>query len=435
MNREEINKEVKFSNFVLFWISQSISQLGSAMTGFALVIWAYKQTNSAMGVSLMGFCSYLPYILVSIFSGAFIDRHKKKNIMLVSDLLAVLCSLFVFISCRTGTLVIWKIYLVNLVIGTMNSFQSPAEQVALGIMVEEKHYKRVSGMSSFSANLCSIAAPVLGAFFVSLIGLEGVLVIDFVTFIFAFTVLCFFIRIPEKIKKESAGRKSIFDGCRDGFRYLMQHKGIWYIILSMACMNFFSRLTYENILSPMILARSGGNDNILGIVTGIMGFGGVFGGLIISFKEITKDNVKLIYMSAAFSFLFGDILMGLGQNFVVWSIAAVAASLPIPFINAAQTHIMYKNIPTQVQGRIFAVRNAIQFSTIPVAILLGGVLADRVFEPFMKSGSMFAGYLRMLVGEGNGSGMAVMFLCTGILGFITSIGWYYNKDIRELSKV
>lgn len=429
-----MNNNSKFGNFILFWFSQSISQLGSAMTSFALIIWAYKQTNSAMVVSLMSFCSYLPYILVSIFAGSFIDRHKKKNVMLVADLVAVLGSLFIFINCLNDTLAVWNIYFVNLIIGTMNSFQSPAEQVALGIMVEEKNYKRASGMNSFSANLSSVFAPMLAAFFNSFFGLKGVLIIDFATFIFAFVVLCFFIRIPEEIKKDTQEQKSIFDGCKEGFRYLMEHKGIWYIILSMACMNFFSRLTYENILSPMILARSGGNDNVLGIVTGIMGFGSVLGGLIISFKEISKDNVKLIYMSAALSFLFGDMLMGLGQNVIVWSIAAVAASLPIPFINAGQNYIMYKNIPTEVQGRIFAVRNAIQFSTIPIAIILGGVLADHVFEPFMQSKNMFAGCLRMLVGQGSGSGMAVMFLCTGVLGFITSICWYRNRQIRMTDK-
>lgn len=424
----------KFINFIFFWISQSISQLGSAMTSFALVIWAYKQTNSAMVVSLMSFCSYLPYILVSIFVGSFVDQHKKKNIMLVADLVAALCSLFVLINCLNNTLMVWNVYFVNLIIGTMNSFQSPAEQVALGIMVDEKNYKRVSGMNSFSANLSSVFAPILAAFFNSFFGLKGVLIIDLTTFIFAFVVLCFFIWVPEEIKKDTQGQKSIFNGCKEGFRYLMEHKGIWYIILSMACMNFFSRLTYENILSPMILARSGGNDNVLGIVTGIMGFGGVLGGLIISFKEISKNNVKLIYLSSALSFMFGDMLMGLGQNVVVWSFAAVAASLPIPFINAGQNCIMYKNIPTEVQGRIFAVRNATQFSTIPIAIILGGALADYVFEPFMQSENIFARLLRMLIGEGNGNGMAVMFLCTGLLGFITSICWYRNRQIRETDK-
>ena len=76
-------------------------------------------------------------------------------------------------------------------------------------------------------------------------------------------------------------------------------------------------------------------------------------------------------------------MMGIGRNVMVWSIASLTASLPIPFINAGQMVILYHNIPEEIQGRIFAVRNAIQFSSIPLGILLGGLLADYVFEPFM----------------------------------------------------
>lgn len=85
-----------------------------------------------------------------------------------------------------------------------------------------------------------------------------------------------------------------------------------------------------------------------------------------------------------------------------------------------------------MQGRIFAVRNALQFSTIPFGILLGGFLADYVFEPFMATENAFAGILRIIVGGGAGSGMAVMFLCTGILGALFSIISYQQKDIRGL---
>ena len=79
------NNKSGFTYYIIFWLSQSVSQLGSAMTGFALIIWAYKQTDSAMAVSLMTFCSYVPYILVSLFAGSFIDRHRKKTIMLAAD--------------------------------------------------------------------------------------------------------------------------------------------------------------------------------------------------------------------------------------------------------------------------------------------------------------------------------------------------------------
>ena len=81
--------------------------------------------------------------------------------------------------------------------------------------------------------------------------------------------------------------------------------------------------------------------------------------------------------------------MGAGQNVLVWSIAGIAASIPIPFIMAGQNVILYRTIPQNMQGRIFAVRNAIQYWTIPTGILLGGFLADYVFEPFMRTDGAF----------------------------------------------
>ena len=144
-----------------------------------------------------------------------------------------------------------------------------------------------------------------------------------------------------------------------------------------------------------------------------------------------KDPVKMIYLPAAISFLAGDLVMGLGQNAVFWSFAAVAASLPIPFIVTGQNVIFYEMTPTEIQGKVFAVRNAIQFCTIPIGILLGGILADYVFEPFMQTETAAAIFGR-LVGSGAGSGMAVMFLCTGVLGFTISVFACRRRELDEL---
>ena len=138
--------------------------------------------------------------------------------------------------------------------------------------------------------------------------------------------------------------------------------------------------------------------------------------------------------SAMFSFLCGDMLMGLGQNAFFWSVAGIVATLPIAFINAGQNVILYQHIPENIQGRVFAVRNALQYSTIPVGILLGGFLADYIFEPFKASEHTVAKMLQGLVGTGAGSGMAVMFLCTGILGCLFSFISYRHKDIQKFMK-
>lgn len=185
----------------------------------------------------------------------------------------------------------------------------------------------------------------------------------------------------------------------------------------------------------MILARSLGNNVALGIVNACMGAGGIAGGVIVSLKKESRHKATAIYVSAALSFLFGDLMMAVGNHTVWWSAAAVFASLPIPFIMANQNTILYRKIPDSMQGRVFAVRNAIQYSTIPVGIILGGYLADYVFEPFMASGSGFAATMANIVGNGAGSGMAAMFLCTGICGFIVSLASCFNREIKKLDEM
>lgn len=422
-----------FNRYIIFWLSQALSQLGSSMTSFALILWSYTQSGSAMSVSLMSFFNYVPYIIVSLFAGTFVDNHSKKKIMLVSDTIAAVCSAAVFVLSISNGLQIYHIYIVNFIIGFMNAFQSPASTVAVGKIVPKEKLAQVSGMNSFSGNLVSILSPVLAASLFAFGGLKILLLIDLSTFIVAFTVLFFVIRIPEDDLKKSQ-KKSLFAGCSEGFSYLRHNRGIFIIIITMALLNFFSRLTYENILSPMILARSANNSIVLGVVNAMMGIGGIIGGIIVATGKFSKNNVKMIYLSAMLSFLLGDVLMGTGRNAVMWTIAGFAASFPIPFINAGQNVILYRTVPTEIQGRVFAVRNAIQFSTIPLGILLGGFLADYVFEPFMMKKNPVTSALHLLVGQGAGSGMAVMFLCTGLLGSIFSLISYRQKDIQRLGQ-
>ncbi len=420
-----------YKRYIIFWLSQAISQFGSSMTSFSLILWAYTQNGTAMTVSLMTFFNYVPYIIISLFAGTFVDTHSKKKIMLVADSIAAICSLSVLVLNTVNELQIWHIYLMNFIIGLTNAFQGPASSVVLGKVVPKEKITQVSGMNSFSSNLVAVMSPICAAALLGFGSLKLIIVIDLVSFLCAFLILLFVMRIPGDIVTKN-DKKNMFSGCKDGFLYLKYNHGIFIVIITMALLNFFSRLTYENILSPMILMRSANDSMVLGTVNAIMGVGGILGGIIVSTGKIKANSAKMIYVSATLSFMFGDILMGIGRNGIVWSVAGLIASIPIPFINAGQMEIMYKNIPKDMQGRIFSIRNAIQFSTIPIAILIGGFLADCVFEPFMMLDNPMTRFLKIVVGEGAGSGMAVMFLCTGILGTLFSIIFYNRKDIHNL---
>ena len=423
-------KEKLFKKYIVLWLSQSVSGLGSSMTGFALVLWAYEQSHSALSVSLMSFCNYVTYIIFSLLAGNFIDRHSKKVIMLVSDSIAAFGSLAVFGFLLMGWLEVWHIYVINAVIGITNAFQQPASAVATGRLVPEEKISNVSGMNSFSNNLIMVCSPMLAAFFYAAGGLRLILLLDLTSFAFAFCVLLFFIMIPEQMQCKTYS--SSFAGLAEGVAFLKKEKGLLYMMLMMALINFFSRLTYENILTPMILARSSGDSMALGVVNACMGAGGIIGGILVSMKRESRHKAVVIYGSAALSFLLGDLLMAVGRNTFWWSAAAIAASLPIPFIQASQNTILYRKIPDSIQGRVFAVRITIQYCMIPIGSIAGGYLADYVFEPFMDSGKGIAEVLYAIVGRGEGSGMAVMFLCTGVCGFTVSIVSCLKREIKEL---
>lgn len=420
-----------FKKYIVLWLSQSISQLGSSMTAFSFILRIYEQTHSALSISIISFCNYVPYILTSIFAGTFVDNHRKKTVMLVSDCVAAIASLFALVFFMAGNLSVWHIYIINIIVGVSMAFQQPASSVAIAKIVPKDKLSNVSGMNSFSSNLVIAFSPMLAAVIFSIGGLPLILLFDLFSFAIAFFVLLFLIRIPERLTKENF--KSPFTEILYGFHFLKTEKGILYIMLTMAVINFFSRLTYENILSPMILARSSENNLVLGIVNACMGVGGIMGGLLVSMRKESRKKANMIYVSAALSFLLGDLTMAVGRNVFFWSFAAFSASLPLPFIMAGQNLILYKKIPENIQGRVFAVRNAVQYSTIPFAILLGGYLSDYVFEPFMRSNSDIVSLLGKIVGIGTGSGMAVMFLCTGICGFVMSIFSLFCKEIQKLN--
>ena len=420
-----------FKRYIVLWGTQSISQLGSSLTAFALILWTYEQTGSVLSVSIMSFCEYVPYILISIFVGVFVDSHRKKAVMLAADSIAALASVLILVFSMAETLSEGHIYIFNTVVGTTTAFQQPASSVAITKIVPKDKLTNVSGMNSFSNNLVVVFSPMLAAVLFSAGGLPLILLFDLLSFIAAFSVLLFLIHIPEQIIREKF--TSPFAGIMTGFQFLKNETGILYIMLTMAVINFFSRLTYENILSPMILARSSENNIVLGIVNACMGIGGIVGGLLVSMKRESRKKASVIYVSAALSFLLGDLVMAVGRNVFFWSFAALAASLPLPFIMAGQNLILYKKIPENIQGRVFAIRNAVQYSTIPFGILLGGYLSDYVFEPFMRSNSDIVTLLGKIVGIGTGSGMAVMFLCTGICGFVMSIFSLFCKEIQKLN--
>ena len=128
--------------FLILWLTQSFSALGSSMTAYALIIWSYNQKGSALATASLMVCSYAPYVIFSVFAGALSDSWNKKFTMLVCDSITTLTTIIVLVLLISNRLEIWHIYVINAVGGVMNTVQSPASEVAVTKILPEKYYQK-----------------------------------------------------------------------------------------------------------------------------------------------------------------------------------------------------------------------------------------------------------------------------------------------------
>ena len=155
--------------FLILLFTQSLSSLGSAATSFALIVWSYQQQGTALTTALLSVCSYLPYVLTSVFAGALCDRVGKKKLMLVCDSLAAACTLGVLLLFMLGSLRVGHLYLLNALNGLLDAFQRPAADVAVSLLVPKRHYQSTGGLRSLCGSLTNMLTPTVAAALLALV--------------------------------------------------------------------------------------------------------------------------------------------------------------------------------------------------------------------------------------------------------------------------
>jgi MFS family permease len=418
--------------FLILWITQSFSSLGSAMTNFALVIWTYEQQGSALTTALLAICSYAPYVLLSIFAGTLSDRLSKKVVMLVSDSFAALCTVFVLILLSAGKLQIWHLYIINTLNGLMNTVQQPAADVAVSLLTPKRHYQRVSGLRSFSNSLNTVLTPVFAAALLSFAGLRFVILVDLFSFFIAFSTLFCFIKIPEVKPHNENLKETILQASKRGLRYLKENRGILDLILFLAVINFTASI-FNAALPAMMLSRTGGGNLALGMVNTVAGIATLLGSIFVTLLPAPKSRVRVICNCLLFSMSTENFILAFGRNIPVWCLGAALGWIFIPVMGANMDALLRSKIPIEMQGRVYSARNTLQFFTIPLGYLCGGIFVDRIFEPFMelqKAGSL----LTILFGSGKGSGAAFLFFVIGIFGSLSCLPFRMDRHIWGLEE-
>lgn len=414
--------------FFIVWSTQNLSILGSAMTSFALVIWSYQQQGSALTTALLSVCSYVPYVALSIFAGSLGERWDKRRTMALCDSFAALTTLAVLVLLRTGSLEIWHLYVLNALNGLMNTIQNPVSEIVVTLLTPKDQVQRVSGLLSLSGSLVTLLSPVFATALLTLLGLEAVILFDLATCAAAVLTLVFGVRLPEP--PAPAEKTPLTQSAREGVRWLASHRGVLDLILFLAAINLIASM-YNAALPAMLLSRSGGGEAVLGLVETVTGLANLAGSLLATLLPAPKSRVRVICNSLLLATSTENLLLALGRGAPVWCLGAVLGWLMIPVMNANLNALLRLHIPVALQGRVYAARNTLQFFTIPVGYLLGGLLVDRLCEPLMASLPEGAA-LRILLGSGKGSGAALLFLGIAAAGTLVCLVFRRDRHLWQL---
>lgn len=420
--------------FLLFLVSQTVSQMGSTMTGLAVVIWAYSGTGRVMASSLLAVCSALPYLIVSLFGGAAADHMNKKKIMLICDMVAAAGSLIILLCASFQILGLWILCVVNGINGLMNAFQGPAFQVAVTLLLENEDYAKAGGVQSALGAVSGMLSPILAAALLSFGGLQLVLAVDLVTFAFAFFVLLLFIRIPDSVR-ESVGTDpgGLIKSIKTAVDYLKGQKSILLLLVMYSVLEFLGAISFVSMYSPLLLARTGNDETVVGIVSSVAAAGGLCASLWMSLAKQPAGKLRVMFGGSVMC-LSGILLFGMGRSLAWWCIVVFIGCFGSPVYQTYQTVLLRERVPVSLQGRVFSLQGMITSGLTPLGCLAGAVLADYIFEPYMREAEAVPEILVRLVGYGDGAGMGLMFLLAGTAGIVICIFVRRTPGIRELEE-
>ena len=422
-------------SFTFVWLGQIVSVLATNMSGFALTIWAFEKTSSATVLGLVALSFSLPFLLISPFAGAMVDRYDRKLMMMVSDLGAVLATSGILILNACGQLEIWHMCAASAIFGLSGTFQWPAYMAAISTMVPKEQYGRANGMLSLIDSGPAIFSPMLAGALLPVIGLTGILVIDVVTFFLAIgALLVVQVPHPELTEEGQAGKGSLMKEAAYGFKYIFARRSLLSLLLVILCLNLVGGLS-QSLFAPMILLRTENNSASLGAVQSAFAVGGVVGGLIVSAWGGFKKRIRGMLIGWSLYAVFGLILFGLGRSLYMWIPVAFVAAINFPLTQSASNAIWQSKVAPDVQGRVFSARRLIAWLVDPIMPVLSGLLADHVMEPAMNANTGLAQIFGGLVGTSPGSGMALLFVISGLLYLTVTAAAWFLPVIRNVETI
>ena len=418
--------------FLIIWFGQIVSVIGSEITSFGLSVWVFNETERATPFALAMLFTILPMVLLSPVAGAVVDRANRRWIMVVADGGNALRTAVVLILLLTGQLAVWHVFVLAAVGSLLSAFQVPAYTSSVSLLVPEKQLGRASGLLQLEQAFSLLLAPALAGVLFTLVGLLGIVAVDFVTFFIAIATLLR-VHIPQPPRDPDAKPTSIWRDVALGWAYIRARSALLTLLFYFSLVNFFFNLTTV-LLGPLVLSFS--TAAAYGLVQAVVGAGMLLAGLLLSAwgGPTTGRRVPTILALLVLGAL-GIFATGLERSVLAIAIGAFIMMFPIPLATGIYRVIAQVKVEPVMQGRFFATSRMISLAMTPVAYLVAGPLADGLFEPLLRVDGPLAGTaLGALVGTGAGRGIGLLYLINALILIALSALVFANPRVRRLER-
>jgi MFS family permease len=419
-----------FKTFVIIWVGQFISLMGSGLTSFALSLWVLKHTHSVTQFTLTIVFAGLPGIFIGPIAGALVDRWDRKWVLFWCSVAPALTVGTYAYLLSQNALEVWHIYIGVVFNSVVATFQWPAYIAAITLLVQPKDYGRVNGFLEFAGSATTIAGPAIGGVLLLWIGAERILLIDFVTFLVAAgALLLVHVPRPEQSEEGRRAKGSIWKEAAFGWTFIRERPGLFNLLLLFALINFVMSMCGVAIL-PMIAAFA--NEAAVGTIMGLVGVGTLIGGAIMTATGGPKKRIYGVLGAwAALGVWF--VIIGLRPNIYMVGAGVLLWYIGLPIMNASSQAIWQSKTPGDVQGRVFAVRRMIAQFTVPLGDFSAGPLADKVFNPAMMVGGVLAGTVAgRVIGVGPGRGIGLLMVSMALIPACVALMGLLNPRVRNV---
>ncbi len=367
------------ADFRRIWIGETVSQLGGQVTALAFPLaGALLLHASPTEMGLLGACGLLPYLVISLPAGGWIDRVRRRPILVASALTIALALLAVPIAYVAGFLSMPLLYLVALVTGTGGLIYDMAAQSYLPTLIARENLVEGNSRLELSRSAAQVVGPGLGGALVAVFTAPLALLVNSVALLLT-TVMLLFVRTPEPPPHAAGRRPGLWQEVREGLHLVFGNRILLSIAATMATYFFFDSMVQAvYILFVTRDLRLGAEQIGLILALGNIGFvpGALFAGRIGRRLGVGPALILAIGMSSVFGLLAPLALPGLAFPMLVLSRLGVAFGIPVFMIN--QISLRQSITPDRLLGRLTGTMKFVAIGVAPIGAFVGGALGSGI---------------------------------------------------------